>query len=607
MLILEPKDESQSLESLIQAVWPTVEEANSQAPGQASITRDMIMLASPSKPFIRSPKGTVVRTSTSEQYKDEISTLHTRVASKNFQNLKLDSLDDPAVLSEYISDVVASAIPGHVVQPSDDLFALGMDSLQATDTVKLVNTGIRSNKPMENTFRTSIRFSHDHPSISDLAKAINLAHHNVANKSSQADQSASHREHIQKMEAMLQKYTQDLPTPLKDKPTFGTPTHNHIVLTGSTGSLGIQLLVKLLSVPNVTRITCLDRSTNARERITQVLTTWPSPPDISASHVSFHQADYGKPDFGLEPRILSDLRATASIVIHNAWKVDFNHPLEGFEQVHVRGVRHLVDFSASGTLRPRLVFVSSISSVGNWPAMDSGLTVVPETLPPSLVAAQPIRYASSKAVAEHILDAAGRRSGMDASVLRVGQIAGTAGPENGARWNKTEWFPLMLKTARTIRKIPDARALGNVDWVPVDLLASAVWELAVAPRGDSDEADGTSSRIYGLFNPRPRPWADLLPVVKARLGAASAVEESSMKDWIAELEKMNLNDKEAVASVPAVKILDFFREFGQMSYGTAGSDLKFATENAQAFSSVLRDMEPVKEEWLVKWMKDWNL
>lgn len=65
-LILEPKDSSQTLETLVDAVWPAIDEANSQAPGQARITRDMILISHPSKAFVRSPKGTVVRTTISE-------------------------------------------------------------------------------------------------------------------------------------------------------------------------------------------------------------------------------------------------------------------------------------------------------------------------------------------------------------------------------------------------------------------------------------------------------------------------------------------------------------------------------------------------------------
>lgn len=222
----------------------------------------------------------------------------------------------------------------------------------------------------------------------------------------------------------------------------------------------------------MTRISCLARSNNAAERIKTSLATWSTPPHIDSSRVSSHQADYKSADFGLPPAVLSDLRETVDIITHNAWKVDFNHSLETFEETHIRGVCNLIDFSASSPRHPRLVLVSSISSVGDWCAIDPAGSTTPEMLPPTLAAAQATGYSESKSVAEHIL--AAEKSVIDATILRVGQIAGPVLPGNGAKWNETEWFPIMLKTAKTIKKIPDAHALGDIDWIPVDLLSSVI-------------------------------------------------------------------------------------------------------------------------------------
>lgn len=68
-LVLEPKDHQHTLESLIESVWPTIKEENTQTPGQARVTKDMILLSSPSRPFKRSVKGGVVRGESGRQYK----------------------------------------------------------------------------------------------------------------------------------------------------------------------------------------------------------------------------------------------------------------------------------------------------------------------------------------------------------------------------------------------------------------------------------------------------------------------------------------------------------------------------------------------------------
>lgn len=54
-LIIELK-EYVSTENVIESVWPTVEKANSQAPGHGQIDKKLIMLARPEKPFRRAGK-----------------------------------------------------------------------------------------------------------------------------------------------------------------------------------------------------------------------------------------------------------------------------------------------------------------------------------------------------------------------------------------------------------------------------------------------------------------------------------------------------------------------------------------------------------------------
>lgn len=610
-LILEPKDTDQTLESLVDAVWSTIEKANAQAPGQARVTRDMILISKPSKSFIRSAKGTVVRKTTGDQYKEEISELFRRDISRNLENITLSSPVDQQAANKFVGEVVASVFAGHSPQPDDDLFAQGLDSLQTIEIIKLLKAGIRSADPNANISWISMKHIYEHPTIFDLARSIvlTLSGGKADRRHIQSDDDvATSKRRVQKMEFLVERYTHDLPVLTSLTNQSVSATNLHVVLTGSTGSLGLQLLVKLLSDSNVARISCLDRSADAKKRIEKALSTWSSPPRLDPSRVSFHQADYRAPDFGLPREILSDLSATTNLIIHNAWKVDFLHSLDTFEEVHIRGVRNLVDFSASSSMHPRIVFVSSISSVGNWHTVDQTTRVIPESLPPTLAAALPTGYAESKAVAEHILAATAKKSGIQASILRVGQIAGPVGSGNGAKWNETEWFPLMLKTAKAARKIPDAHTLGDIDWVPVDLLASIIWELSLVPQSLAANGDERESlQIFQLVNPTQRPWAELLPVVKSTLRGSEPLKEVSMKDWISDLENIDLGDKAAVASRPAVKILDFFRNVGDRQGVTASKGDVFSTQRGRVSSKSFLDLSPVKDVWLQKWIKDWDL
>lgn len=88
---------------------------------------------------------------------------------------------------------------------------------------------------------------------------------------------------------------------------------------------------------------------------------------LDPARFALHQAEYGCADLGLTPGILARLRAEpALVVLHNAWRVDFNHALGSIEAVHVRDVRNLVDLVVAAPAG-RLIFVSSISSASDWP------------------------------------------------------------------------------------------------------------------------------------------------------------------------------------------------------------------------------------------------
>jgi thioester reductase-like protein len=63
-------------------------------------------------------------------------------------------------------------------------------------------------------------------------------------------------------------------------------------------------------------------------------------------------------------------------------------------------------------------------------------------------------YSESKWVAEKILEASASR-GLDARVIRVGQLSGAA---NGL-WNTKEWFPALIQGGQAVGCLPDG------DWV----------------------------------------------------------------------------------------------------------------------------------------------
>ncbi|KAF2650089.1 acetyl-CoA synthetase-like protein [Lophiostoma macrostomum CBS 122681] len=598
-LILEPKDYTEKPTTVIEEVWPVVEKANLEAPGHARITKNMILVGSKDKPFQRSPKGTIVRETTRALYEKAIAELMSRGTMMVSKHQILSSSPDITSILQFVQDIVASAFPGHEFDDEDDLFVLGLDSLQTTEIISQLKAGVSPDgQHQEDLAWITVKFVYEHPSVRSLSEAIR--DHLASGEATSSITKSSYRKSEEMMQRMIKEYTHatgETPTPSQSisEPQSGL----HVVLTGSTGSLGTQLLVKLVFDPRVFKISCLDRSANARERVTNAVSTWPQPPGLDRSHIVFHQVDFSKTDFGLPETTFAELRDTTNIVIHSAWTVDFNHSLSSFEAVHIRGIRNFIQFSASSMLNPRIIFISSISSVGNWHSAisahkqsDANHMVVPETIAPTPTVAQPIGYAESKAVAEQLLAAATKSGYIKASIIRVGQIAGCIDEQNGGKWNEHEWFPLLLKTSKALGKIPDASMMDKIDWVPIDILAAIVSDLIWLQ-------DQQALEVFHLVNPSPTTWAELLPAIQACLGDPEA---TSMEEWVSELENVDRNDP----AKPAVKILGFFRDMQRSKY-IGAKDLKFSTSNAEKVSSRLEQIGPIQADWITRWIKDWEL
>lgn len=116
--------------------------------------------------------------------------------------------------------------------------------------------------------------------------------------------------------------------------------------------------------------------------------------------------------------------------------MNYNWDIASFEP-YIRGVRNLIDFARSSSHNASLFFVSSVATVSHLRPDGA----VPETTNHTLTT-KVDGYGSAKHVCELILEDAMVLSGVNASICRVGQIAGPVlrGPEKGM-WGKQEWVP----------------------------------------------------------------------------------------------------------------------------------------------------------------------
>ncbi|KAM0800680.1 hypothetical protein BDR22DRAFT_850107 [Usnea florida] len=262
----------------------------------------------------------------------------------------------------------------------------------------------------------------------------------------------------------------------------------------------------------------------------------------------FLSVNLAQQDLGLTVVQMSELKANVDLIIHNAWKVDFNALLDHFEDIHIRGTRNLIDWSISSQRQPRVVFISSVSSTSNWAEVYGDATPVPEDLLYNYEIASNIGYGQSKNVAESILGISSQRSCVPVSIFCLGQVAGSTLPEDFP-WPEQEWVPSLLKTSKSLGLLP--RDLPLVDWISINHLAETILVIAC-----SDYKLEQDDSAYNLVNPRSTSWESLLDTIQGQLG--SDIKVVPFKTWLTSLEEKQ--DLQNIELMSALKLLGFFQE-----------------------------------------------
>jgi thioester reductase-like protein len=245
-------------------------------------------------------------------------------------------------------------------------------------------------------------------------------------------------------------------------------------------------------------------------------------------------------------------------VIHSAWAVNFNLGVRSFEAQHIRGTHNLISLCLASHLpKPaRFFFCSSVSSASGTPKP----ATIAETTINDLRHAQATGYGRSKLISEHITHNAAQATGMEARVLRIGQLSGDT---KSAIWNETEAVALMIRSAITVGALP---ALSeNISWLPVDDCAKVCVDLSMAPASGQE-------LVYHVLNPRTFNWArDLLPTLQ-QCQKLRNFDVVSPAEW---LKKLATSEQDPVKN-PSVKLLDFWqKKYG----GSIGGDAVFGVDD----------------------------
>ncbi|KUJ09297.1 uncharacterized protein LY89DRAFT_690344 [Mollisia scopiformis] len=595
-----PETESER-HQLLDNIWPVVQEANKIAPGFSKIPKSLILFAKPEKPFLRAGKGTVQRQLTVREYAEELERLYeSQEASLLSEGLTLTKSTTLASIATFVRQIYLHALEADDLSDTENVFQRGLDSLLVTIIVQRLRAALTVCEIPLKIEDINPRFVYSAWSVKRMTEAI-MGLANIQNEDVKANGSAENLRgtHIR---FMIDKYTKDMPSASPLKHSNGVSTSSapwSLILTGTTGSLGSYLLAQLQTLPpsRLSKIYCLNRSADARERQEQSNRVRGLNTDFD-ERVDFLQADFSEPDLGLGEQKYAELLRNGTVIIHSAWKVDFNLTLESFEP-QIQGVRNLLDFSTKSTKRTPVIFISSISTALNWLDINPSETV-PEEIIQDFAAPEKIGYGESKFVSEHVLDNYSNTTGLTTAVLRTGQIAGPL-TEKGF-WNKQEWFPSLVASSKYLGALP--ATLGSMevlDWIPVDLLSSIMIELTEQILEQDDRGTSQTS-VYNLVNPKAITWSEVRTDVQNFVGVEKTV---TLKEWVSMLEQSSREKKGAVVETnPAVKVLDFFQ---LMSEKDTERVSRYEFGRLVQDSPTASEMTAVSAAWLKLWVRQWKL
>lgn len=280
---------------------PYIDKANASAPSYGKLLYDHIMFTKPDEPMLRTDKGTVKRSATLKAYAKDIDDFYDHLnAANTVTQFDLDTKDHDSLMASLKLLITRFCDLGPLT-PHDDLFGLGMNSLQAMAMTRELKSSIASQNEQASR-GISAKLIYSNPTLTKLASAI-LRLLDPSTDKKQDTEGAR----IKEMEQMVDEFSTNLQSS-EVLPSRLVETGQTVLLTGSTGSLGSYMLDVALTTTNVRKIVCLNRRANSQGQ-------------QNASHASrgliqdwhhkaeFLQADLSKPSFGLDDdkyRLLSN-------------------------------------------------------------------------------------------------------------------------------------------------------------------------------------------------------------------------------------------------------------------------------------------------------------
>ncbi|KAG6878153.1 hypothetical protein C0993_011571 [Termitomyces sp. T159_Od127] len=475
--------------------------------------------------------------------------------------------DIEAWLLEQASDLVS----GRVISPVADLFEQGFDSLYATSLRLRIANALRLSEDSMNqevAKDLSPNLVYSHPKIRDLAAFI----FSLLTASGVKEYDLTSRR-AAAMEAMIAKYSSGFESPLLGAPQSSVVSPAVVLLTGSTGHLGSQILAMLLKDPRVGRIYTYNRPSNTKT--------------LFQRHLDKFE------EVGLDIELLNSEKLV--LISGDAAEIKL-----GLDQD--LSACHFIELVRLGShsLNSRFLFISSIAAVQNW---DKSKGAVPEDVIEDVYVALGGGYGEGKHIVERV-----RPTGfVTAGILsfRLDSFEEWLASSVDQSWSDKWWTPEGV----SLGAMPNVS--GVASWLGADTISATIVDLALS------QYSASLPRALNLVHPRPvRQSVIMMNIKKAIadiLGHDLRLVPSSQ--WFSILEKRAENATAGTwGDIPAVKLLEFFRGYANADtsdfpiQSEAGGFPSLSTETVQRISEYMspEKLQQIGEDDAKLWVSFWH-
>ncbi|KLP03367.1 Uncharacterized protein Y057_4649 [Fusarium fujikuroi] len=595
--LLFPSSSDISADEVIDSVWPHIDKLNADSQTHTRINETMLVVVpvkEGQKPLEKSSKGTILRRQAEEKYSGEIEGAYSNTSSS--KKVPQEGLQ------KAVQDCFEKVL-GRQVEPDQDLYRQGVDSISCIQIRKLLEQACLSSESEDN--RLPLNVIYDQGTVNSLVDYLETANSGGNEPDVDPDESE-----LSLMQALADKYS-----------NFDPASHDSSDMVGSGASSSssgaktqaqqnrealeekkrlAQMAMKIAQDPNDRPTPMIaprawssparlaDGPFAAQKRVSEGLFQRFLPPlEPRQGKVVCLPCDLTQRDLGLSEEQLREISTSATKIIHSAWAVNFSLRLNSFED-QISSTKNLINLAVEADAQ--FVFVSSIAAVS-----DSTARPIPEKLSQDPKEASPLGYSRSKWAAEQICDEANKKHDSPlASIVRVGQLCSN---ETGV-WNSTEAYPLLLSTSKITGCLPD---LANevLNWLPVEQAAQAVVEVA------STSSNVSRTPVYHVLNPHTTPiWKDMLDWLAAS-NEGPEFEIVSSSEWLERLEKALSDDS---ANHPSQALLGLWKQSysKDMDDSSTREDQEgslFDLAQTQKVSASIRDVKPLTRERLIKTWK----